>query len=68
MFHFKALFLAMALLEQDSLCSFGLTKTFRFGGGWLQTLFLMVGGVAPDGFRELAGWGMGEPTHVATMK
>ena len=30
MFHFKALFLAMALLKQDSLCPFGLTKTFRF--------------------------------------
>lgn len=52
MFLFKALFPAMALLEQDSLCLFGLTKTFRFGGGWLQALFLMVGGVAPDGMRN----------------
>ena len=78
MFHFKALFLAMALLEQDSVLLIWLNENLPFHGtfsrhgitrassvlliwlnenlpfwwGWLQALFLMVGGVAPDGMRN----------------
>lgn len=43
-------------------------KRIRVFVGWLQALFFMVGGVASDGFRELAGLGMGKPPHAATMK